>query len=364
MAPLPNSASPKADRSARHAYASLDGLRGVAALAVVLYHYASDLIAPHGYLAVDLFFAMSGFVIASAYEAKLQSGLDLRGFLGIRARRLAPLWMLGAIVGFVLTAGWMPGPTPLPVLVILAACALLLVPHATTLVGAFPLNTSLWSLHVELVVNLAYARFAQRLTTRRMLVLAGCSYLALTAIALSVGALSHGTSPLDLLVGYLRALVCFPLGVVLWRVRERLPHIRFGAAGLLAVTALLLTGFGLAPHSLAGVLYDLAFVGLVVPMLVVTAVRNEPSARLRPFFASLGGWSYAIYALHQPIIFAVRRYAADHGGLPTYLMLGAPLVASLILIAWAADRLYDAPVRRWLGRVRGRTAAAQAEAAA
>src|SRR6185437_6209521 len=106
MAPLPNSASPKGERAGRHAYATLDGLRGVAALAVVLYHYASDLIAPHGYLAVDLFFAMSGFVIASAYEAKLKDGLDVRGFLGIRAKRLAPLWMLGAIVGFVLAAFW------------------------------------------------------------------------------------------------------------------------------------------------------------------------------------------------------------------------------------------------------------------
>jgi peptidoglycan/LPS O-acetylase OafA/YrhL len=273
--------------------------------------------------------------------------------------------MLGAVVGFVLAAFWLPPPVPMPVLVVLTCCALLLVPHATTLVGAFPLNTSLWSLHVELVVNIFYARLAQRLTTGRMLLLAGSSYAALTAIALAVGALSHGTSPLDLLVGYLRALVCFPLGIVLWRLRDRLPRVKLSAPGLLIVAALLLTGFGIAAHSLAGVIYDLVFVGLAVPALVVLAIGNEPSARLRPFFARLGSWSYAIYALHQPIIYAVRRYAADHGGVPTYLMLGVPLVASLIVIAWAADRLYDAPVRRWLAsRRRAGVATPAIEAAA
>src|ERR1043165_8588900 len=79
---------------------SLDGLRGVCALSVVLFH-AADLfhygpLMPHGFLAVDMFFILSGFVIAFRYEDALNRGLHLRAFLEARGRRLLPVYWLGA----------------------------------------------------------------------------------------------------------------------------------------------------------------------------------------------------------------------------------------------------------------------------
>ncbi|MFI4935081.1 MAG: acyltransferase family protein [Caulobacterales bacterium] len=346
--PRATPASPaRSDPDDRHTYATLDGLRGVAALAVVFYHFASDLIAQHGYMAVDIFFAMSGFVIASAYEGRLTRDLDVRGFLRIRLHRLAPLWILGVVIGLAMALA-VPTPAPARNLILLALPALFLIPHGLTLVGAFPMNTSLWSLHVEMVVNLVYARLVRVLTTPVLIGVSATSFAALAVIAYHLDAVSYGTSPLDLVSGFLRALTTFPMGIVLWRLRARLPRISVRSPVILFAAALLMTGLGIVAHSPLGVTYDLAFIALAVPTLVSLAVVNEPSEQLRPFFSRLGSGSYALYALHQPIIQAARRIAADHGGIPTYLAIETGLLPGLILFAWAADRLFDAPLRRWL----------------
>jgi peptidoglycan/LPS O-acetylase OafA/YrhL len=225
---------------------------------------------------------------------------------------------------------------------------LLLAPVGTTLVGAFPLNTSLWSLNVEMVVNVAYALFNRLLTTRVLLAIAAVSFVALAVIAYGLGAVSYGTSNLDLLAGYLRALISFPVGVVLWRLRARLPKLKLGVLTLFLVAGLMMTGIGINARNAWGVTYDLAFIALAVPMLVIVAINNEPSPRFRLLFARMGSGSYALYALHQPIIHAARRLAADHGGVPTYLTIGAGLIPALVLLAWLVDRLFDTPIRRWL----------------
>src|ERR1700761_1914630 len=82
-------------------FETLDGLRGIAALAVVLYHLPLPLhaLAPRGYLAVDLFFLMSGFVVAAAYEERLLSGLSTAAFALVRLKRLWPLYGLGVVLG-------------------------------------------------------------------------------------------------------------------------------------------------------------------------------------------------------------------------------------------------------------------------
>lgn len=88
----------------RRAFVGLDGLRGVAAIMVVLFHAQGlnrvDLTFPSAYLAVDLFFMLSGFVIAHAYEKKLKSGLSVWRFFKIRAVRLYPLYLFGTILSF------------------------------------------------------------------------------------------------------------------------------------------------------------------------------------------------------------------------------------------------------------------------
>lgn len=152
---------------------------------------------------------MSGFVVASAYERRLAGDRGLGAFVGIRLRRLAPLWIAGVVVG----AGLAPVvPADQHHLALLAALCVLLIPQGLTFLTAFPLNGSLWSLHVELVVNTLYGRLVRALTTPVLLAVAGVSLLALIAIACAQGALSDGSSRLDLVTGFLRALFAFPVG--------------------------------------------------------------------------------------------------------------------------------------------------------
>jgi len=174
------------------------------------------------------------------------------------------------------------------------------------------------------------------------------SFLTLAAIAYGQGAVSSGASPADMPCGYLRALTAFPLGVVLFRARARLPRLSLPAPLVLLIAAVLLAGLGVSVTGVVGVTYDLAFIALAVPALVSLAVRREPAARLRPLFSRMGTGSYALYALHAPIIQAVRRLTLGHGDGGAYLALGVVLIPGLILIAWLADRLLDAPLQRRL----------------
>jgi peptidoglycan/LPS O-acetylase OafA/YrhL len=89
----------------RHSFQTLDALRGVAALVVVVHHnHPMFTWRPHhGYLAVDLFFVLSGFVLSYAYQDRLDRGWPTIKFLRARLVRLAPLYLLALLFGFFLT---------------------------------------------------------------------------------------------------------------------------------------------------------------------------------------------------------------------------------------------------------------------
>src|SRR6516225_9704176 len=87
-------------------YPILDGLRGVAAILVIIYHlfeayYPVPAHHPehHGYLAVDFFFLLSGFVVGYAYDDRWEKGMSVWDFFKIRLIRLHPLVLLGVLIG-------------------------------------------------------------------------------------------------------------------------------------------------------------------------------------------------------------------------------------------------------------------------
>jgi peptidoglycan/LPS O-acetylase OafA/YrhL len=83
-------------------FGTLDGLRGVAVMVVVLYHAGiifGAWISRFGYLAVDLFFALSGFVLSHAYDNRFVGGMRVAEFLYLRVVRLYPLYFLGLVLG-------------------------------------------------------------------------------------------------------------------------------------------------------------------------------------------------------------------------------------------------------------------------
>lgn len=149
-------------------YATLDGLRGVAAVLVLCYHthafQGSAAIAPHGYLAVDFFFMLSGFVIASAYQEKLRAGLPVVDFFRLRMIRLYPVALAGILLGAVkLVSQYAINPAHsepaqwIALAVFLNALVLPVVSETHFSGALFPTDGPVWSLFYELLVNVGWS---------------------------------------------------------------------------------------------------------------------------------------------------------------------------------------------------------------
>lgn len=169
---MPSAAAPPLLPSQpRGHFLTLDALRGVAALAVLVLHMPplTGLVF-HAYLAVDLFFIMSGFVIAHAYERRLLAGWSPGDFIRTRVVRLWPLYLLGTAVGAAVFAGVAGDAVGFAVLGVLVAAAVVMMPLPLGAeVQIFDLNRPAWSLFFEMVANVLYAAFARACPT-------GCSW--------------------------------------------------------------------------------------------------------------------------------------------------------------------------------------------
>jgi peptidoglycan/LPS O-acetylase OafA/YrhL len=120
-----------------HRFATLDYLRGVAALAIVLLHFRYGLgvkLLPYGYLAVDFFFVLSGFVLAHAYEERLLAGMTPADFMRARLIRLYPLYAIGTviIIAAVTLSGELHWANPMSTVTVLSAMAFLPDPRLET----------------------------------------------------------------------------------------------------------------------------------------------------------------------------------------------------------------------------------------
>lgn len=166
----------------------LDGVRGLAALFVMFYHYTqhNGLIFFKGaWIAVDLFFILSGFVLSYGYGAKIIDGMSFRDFFRIRLIRLAPLYFVGFLLGlaFYVVASLQNGLIGLNGELLVAASILNLfgLPYVNNevwpfgddhIVGAaFPLNDPAWSLFFEIVVNIFFMFTLLNLRNFRVFVL-------------------------------------------------------------------------------------------------------------------------------------------------------------------------------------------------
>ncbi len=367
----------------RHSFHALDGMRGIAALFVVERHrpeFFGGAMLPGGHLAVDLFFILSGFVIAHAYERKLRAGMSVTAFVMARLIRLAPLYLaatLFAAVLFALLIHLNPGDgtrTPERLIASLAAALFLLPMPAPWSFGPeriFPLNEPAWSLFFELAVNIAFAVIVLRLGPRLLAGLIAIGGVAFAAFAIGSGTADLGFDWASFLGGFPRVVFGFFMGVLLhrtWLARGGVAAAegarwRALAWPLMAVLALALIWPYPAPiPGWPRALAELVIVGFVFPLLVLAAAWTRPGATSCRIFAALGASSYAIYVFHMP---ASRCMAALTERLGWPMASWAPFsgfvfVAALFLFALAAHHLFDVPVRRWLSeRLPGRRTAPQ-----
>jgi len=357
---LSDARSPPIAPAEAHRYLALDALRGVAALVVVTLHTRNGFAGLpdpiSGYLAVDLFFLLSGFVIASAYDARLDAALTWRAFLVVRLIRLYPLYLLGMSIGIAaaLLRMFMGAPPAEPGRVTLDVLfGLAMLPSPTT-IGApsaslFPLDPPAWSLFYELAVNIAFALWHRHLsqTMLRNAILA----LALTmaGVALGHGSVDVGNYWASIVQGFPRAALPFLVGVYLFRYGPRIaPRTGAALAGAIAVLLLVLM---LDPGRWR-VAFDLAAVFVLFPLLAAVSARVGLSARAGRMAGQAGKVSYAVYILHGPavgLLYAVLRRVAPDAHEARLAGPGAVVLA--VLACWAVDRYYDAPLRRWLNRM-------------
>ncbi|RAK60767.1 acyltransferase [Phenylobacterium hankyongense] len=329
-------------------YATLDGLRGVAALAVVIFHITQPSAikpASHGYLAVDFFFALSGFVIAAAYERRLTTNMTLGDFFVRRVIRLWPMIIAGVLIGVVGKATKMAAQqAPDPVLLsVLLVAGLLLVPlqiGRDDYPQAYPLNPAHWSLFYEVAANFVYAASLRFLATRILWLVLGVSGLALAWVSYAGDGLLPGSMMSEYPWGLSRVVFSFSAGVLIYRHRPAISlPIPLIIGLLLAALCIPSPGFTWA--------YDLACAFVVFPLVVAAGANHQP--RKAGIYLLGGRISYPIYAIHYPF-FPTFAHVIRSYGLTGAREAGALCAEFLLVVALAylLLRFYDEPVRKRL----------------
>jgi peptidoglycan/LPS O-acetylase OafA/YrhL len=295
-------------------------------------------------LAVDLFFMMSGFVVAHAYEGRLRSGWSLGDFMRVRVLRLWPLYLLGTLIGAAVFASAVDGPVMAAALAMMMAAAVLLIPLPLGAeVQIFNLNRPAWSLFFEMIANLLYGAFARRLTERILILLSVVGAFAVVVAFGLAGTGSLGHHGDGLLGGAARILFGFPLGVLVHRLHQagRLTV----RASIPVILAAFLAALALPDLGRLNGWLDAGVVILLFPLLVAVAVGAEVNARTASVFAFLADLSYPLYILHGPILMGFAQF----GGESTAVLLAGGGVS--LVAAWAAGRWFDPWGRRALARL-------------
>ncbi|HEX5153263.1 MAG TPA: acyltransferase [Parafilimonas sp.] len=354
-------------------YQILDGLRGVAAIIVVFFHLAEPLasshldnVVNHGYLAVDFFFLLSGFVIGYAYNDRWDK-LTIGGFLRRRFERLQPLIVLGmtlGAIGFYFTDStiW-PLIHSVPVwkliVVMLIGYTILPIPLSMDIRGweeMHPLNSVGWSLFFEYIANILYALGLRKLSNKALacfVVLAGAVLLHF-AVTNPNGDVTGGwtLNAEHMRVGITRTVFPFFAGLLLSRI-ARPAYIKnaFLWCSLLVAVVLLMPRIGGAEHLRMNGLYEAFCIIIVFPIIVYIGAsgvaRSQTENKICKF---LGDLSYPLYMTHYVLVYFYVAWVSNHSGISLRQAWPYALLtfSGAIVLAYASLKLYDEPARAWL----------------
>lgn len=318
---------------------TFNALRGVAALGVVCFHLRRGWF-PGAYLAVDLFFVLSGFVLAFAHDDQFAGGLTWGRFLAQRVIRLWPLYALGVAIAVVSAAVagdrslW--STAPLQILFLPAQPG----PGHAPL---YPLDVPAWSLMFELGVNAAWAIFWRWLRGVGLAIAIAAAGFGLLAMIIHQGSGDVGSFWSTVGAGVPRAVFGFLLGVGLFRLRlTRTPKVTMiGWGGLCGALGCIL----MLP--LAGTLrtgFDAGFDLVLSPAVILAASIVEPPRPAIPFSEWLGAISYPIYAVHWPLIQAFE--ALVYGNTIPLLIQHAVFLGLVVCFGAFLAAHYDPWARR------------------
>ena len=332
--------------------AVLDGLRGFAAIAVLLFHlghwFGIPSLASGGGLAVDFFFCLSGYVLAMVYRDRLDAGWGFGRFLKVRFIRLMPTIVVGTIVSAVYVAFRMfvkhesGGHGALGIATVLGLANL---PYLTApkMIGGpqvFPLNGPQYSLFLEILVNAFWASAT---------ILRGRAASILFAVAGLVGVAIFGFGGDEVKtfwIGLPRVFGSFYLGTLAYEVG---PWMRTRLVRFFPIGVAVMAGLFLWPQALPMPIV-LLWIAILSPLIVVSGAGVHLPEQARPSALLLGRLSFPIYALHYPLFCWINGLlqAKTHRQVP---WIEIPVVlAAVPLLAWLLLVLYDEPLRDALSR--------------
>jgi peptidoglycan/LPS O-acetylase OafA/YrhL len=357
---------PDATATGKPHYEVLDGLRGTAAIMVVLFHIMGMPIAwvdqgqllHHAAMAVDFFFALSGFVIAYAYDSRWKT-MTVGRFCTIRLIRLHPLVLLGALLGLIsfLVDPFAANQKLIPLSVVLRdfALACLLLPHAALpnrWTDTHSLNSPAWSLLQEYIGNIAYALVLRRLGTWALGAVVALAAAALLWLLWQRNSIDMGSDWTTWWRAPARMAFSFTMGLWLYRVRDHGPKLRLG---WVVLSAILILAFAspLVPKSVphGNGLLEAAFAMLLFPAIILSGAHSNIGPIELALCKFAGRISYPIYILHYPFLLIYMNYALVRKPPAANLVLaGAGSFALVVVFSWLALKLYDEPVRAWLKR--------------
>lgn len=356
-------------------YSILDGLRGVASIIVIFFHVFEThalgdkfkQIINHGYLAVDFFFLLSGFVVAYAYDDRWGK-ISQWGFYKRRLIRLQPMVIMGSVIGAVMIyfqhskIAFPPienASTISIIILMIIGATLIPVPTSMDIRGwqeMHPLNGPAWSLFFEYIANFLYAigirRFSKTLLSI-FVALAGFNMIAYLLLG-GQGDLIGGWSLTkeQLFIGFTRLLFPFFAGVLLSRI-GKLIKIKnaFWWSSVILIIALSVPRIGDAQHVWMNGMYDAFCVILLFPIIVsIGAGGTLESEKAKGICKFLGDISYPLYITHYPIMYAYTAWVMNNKLVnDNYAMLvGLGVVVLSITLAYACLKWYDQPIRNWL----------------
>jgi hypothetical protein len=364
----------------------LDGLRGVAAILVVMFHLFETYskgpcfqILNHGYLAVDFFFILSGFVIGYAYDDRWKKGMTQWNFYKRRLIRLQPMVIMGTLIGaicfyfgdapfftYVMQTPWWK-----LLIIVILGCLMFPTPPSMDIRGwseVNSLNGVTWSLMWEYIGNILYATIIRRFSKVVLTVFVELSAILTISLGLDIDwfgllegrdSAAHtmiggfGLTPDQLYIGLTRLLYPFFGGLLMYRLGISIKIKNYGFLWCsLALAAILVMPHlgGDIPNMINGS-YCVVAILLLFPMIVAAGagspLEGEKTIKVCKF---LGAISYPLYITHYPLVYMQMQWVAAHPDAPegAHVWVFCSLLVASIAVAYACLKLYDEPVREWL----------------
>ena len=362
-------------------YHLLDGLRGVAALMVIWYHvfegyaFAGGTTIDtfnHGYLAVDFFFILSGFVIGYAYDDRWGKNFTMKDFIKRRLIRLHPMVIMGAVVGAITfyiqgSVQWDGTHIGVSMVMLSLLCTIFFIP-AMPGVGyevrgngeMFPLNGPCWSLFFEYIGNILYALFIRRLSNKALTIVVVLLGVALASFAIfnvsGYGNIGVGWTldGVNFIGGLLRMLFPFSMGMLLSRNFKPMK-----LRGAFWICTLVMIALFAVPY-LEGTesictngIYEAFCIIIAFPILLwIGASGTTTDKKSTQICKFLGDISYPIYVIHYPFMYLFYAWLIKN----QLFTLGETWQVALCVYAWnilfayLCLKLYDEPVRKYLAK--------------